>query len=465
VTVARSLRWRLTIVFSLVAGVAIAGSTWAMVHVAVRAVWSTLDASLEEEAETLVTLLAPGSLHGLHGAVRALGAETDEGPEKFIVVHAADGRVVGQAGWVPHDLPSAWPAQTETVMLRRHGHAAPYRVVRVASPRGEVFVGVDAGGPLRTVSRLRSATVGGALAVVALLAVLAWSVTSRATRELDRLAEEMERIEARSLHLRLPRRRTLEVDRVVRVLNRALARLEDAMSHLQRFTADAAHELRTPVAALRATLEVALTEGRDAARYRDGIVDGIEQAERLASLAEDLLTLSALETSRLASRTARPPVRLDALVREVAEAVEPMAQEQSRTFHVGATAETWVRGDRGLLQRLLLNVLDNAFRHTPSSASIRVDVRVMADMAVVEVADTGPGIAAEELPFVFERFRHGTGAGHGAGLGLALCQEIATGHGGRLTVDSTPGAGTTVRAVFPCCPAPDVATRVAVGES
>ncbi len=162
-------------------------------------------------------------------------------------------------------------------------------------------------------------------------------------------------------------------------------------------------------------------------------------------MAADLLTLSAVE----AGAGGTDVVRLDAVVREVADFLEPVAQEQGRRFACESERPVAVCGAPDLLKRLVLNLVDNAFRHTPPSVAVRLAVRSDDDTATIEVNDDGPGIPATDLPQVFERFRRGRGATTGTGLGLALCQEIATRHHGRIALESAPGVGTRVIVTLP----------------
>jgi signal transduction histidine kinase len=308
-------------------------------------------------------------------------------------------------------------------------------------------VGVGVRRYVSTLVRARVAIGVGAAALLLLLGGLAWVVTARATAEIDRLADEVATIEAGSLDRRLQARRTLEVDRLASVLNRVLARLQAAVDHLRRFTAEAAHELRTPVAALRARLEVAIGGPATAEAYRDGLVDALEQTERLGRLAEDLLTLSAVESGVDAGR--REPVRLDLLAREVVEELEPVAQEQQRTLGCDAPASVSVRGAPRLLKRVLVNLVDNAFRHTPPGVAVRVAVARRDGGAEVVVEDGGPGMAAEEAARAFGRLVRRAGDGGRSGLGLALCREIVAAHGGGIALDSAPGRGTRVVVTLP----------------
>lgn len=446
----RSLRARLTLVFTGVAATVVLVAAAGMMVLIEHTVWDPLDAMMEEEAETLATIHDLGSFDELNRAVVSVGSERDVG-EKFIRVTAAGGRVLAESGKVPAAVASLPPPATGGAPGTTIGGPGDrYRVVWFALPDGgwtEVGVAVDA--QVQTLRRARLAIGATAVGLLALFALLAWKVTTRATAELERLAAELETLEAGSLDRRLTPRRTSEVDRLVHVLNRLLARLESAMAHLRRFTADAAHELRTPIAALRARLEVAIGRTQSSEVSRDGLLDALEQTERLGQLAEDLLTLSAVEAGAGGAGEQTSLVRLDELVHEVGEFLEPVAQEQGRRFACRVEHPLAVRGAPDLLKRLLLNLVDNAFRHTPPAAAVDLCVHARDGLVTLEVRDQGPGIPPAELALVFERFRRGRGGGAGTGLGLALCREIAVRHGGQIGVESTPGVGTTFTVTLP----------------
>jgi signal transduction histidine kinase len=446
--IARSLRARLILLFITVTGIAVLALAVAMSALIEHAVWAPLDAELKEEGETLCSLLAAGAIDDVKDAVVALVGERSPGPGKFVRVVAGDGALVAEAGPVPPAIrrrpaPAVPRARTVELPARKY----PQRVVWYPEGDCRALVGINAAGYVRTVTRGQLAVALGAAGLLITLAALAWIITTRATAELDRLSAEIETIEATSLGRRLVPRHTLEVDRLSAVLNRLLARLDAAMGHLRRFTADAAHELRTPVAGLRARLEVAIGGPHAADAYRNGLLDALEQAERLGRLAEDLLTLSAVEAGVTPGGV--EPVRLDALAREVADFVEPVAQAQGRRFECAAADPVTVLGAPQLLKRVVLNLVDNAFRHTPPASPVRLEVRADDGVATVEIRDAGPGIAPEDRDLVFQRFRRGQNAGPGSGLGLALCEEIVARHRGHMVLDSDPVRGTTVRATLP----------------
>jgi signal transduction histidine kinase len=413
-----------------------------------HAVWGPLDAELREEAETVCSLRDAGAIDDMRRAAEAVVRERTPGPDKFVRVWGGDGTVLARAGRVPAHVGRRPQTEASVQAVRVPGKRQPYRVVwHATSDACAAVVGTLAGPYARTLRHARLAIATGAGGTLLVLSVLAWTITGRATAELGRLAGEIETIEAGSLQRRLVPRRILEVDRLAVVLNRLLERLEAAMTHLRRFTADAAHELRTPVAALRARLEVALGGPASERAYRDGLLDALEQTERLGTLAEHLLALSAVEAGVGSGPT--EAVRLDALVREVGESLEPVAQEQGRRFECAAPLPVIVEGKPQLLKRVLLNLADNAFRHTPPGSGLRIAAGANGDTAVVEVSDEGPGIPGEDLPGVFERFHRGRRAGAGTGLGLALCREIVVQHRGSIVMESDPAGGTTVRVQLP----------------
>jgi two-component system OmpR family sensor kinase len=452
----RSLRGRLTLVFSAVAALAVGAFAWALTLLVEHAVWAPLDAGLAEEATTLAALvdLPAGRLAE---AVQTIGAEPDLGPGKFVRVVGADHKVIASFRTVPPFVAGRRPKQLSGLQLLTVGEGAGlHRVVWTPGTSGGwVVLGVRAGSQAALCRRAKAAIGTTALGLIALLTALAWAVSSRATFDLNRLATELETIEAGSLDRRLAARPTSEVNRVVDVLNRMLGRLESAVTHLKRFTADAAHELRTPVAALRAYLEAAIARATTLEEHRAGLVDALEQTERLQRLGEDLLTLSAVESDAPSLTRDTELVRFDVLVHEVAESLAPIAEEQHRAFTHAAPTPVTLRGVPSLLKRVVLNLVDNAFRHTPEGTPIQIVLSTRDGLAALEVEDCGPGIAAGELSKVFERFRKGAATG-GSGLGLALVQEIASRHGGRVTLIAKPEGGVIATVLLPLVSVPAV---------
>jgi heavy metal sensor kinase len=235
------------------------------------------------------------------------------------------------------------------------------------------------------------------------------------------------------------------------VINDALARLERAFDTLRRFTADASHELRTPLTAIRSVGEVGLRDRRTEAEYREMVGSILEETARLTAMTDSLLLLSRAD----AGRADLTPATIDLadLAREVAADLDVLAEEKRQQVRVAAAAGVEAVADRMTLRQAVLNLLDNAIKHSPEEAAIEVVVRRAGADAVLEVVDNGPGIAAEHLSHVFERFYRADRArsreSGGAGLGLAIARWAVEANGGRLEVESEVHRGSRFRIVLP----------------
>jgi heavy metal sensor kinase len=262
----------------------------------------------------------------------------------------------------------------------------------------------------------------------------AWGLASRAVRPAREIAAQAEAITAGSLAARIHTHAdAAEYQRLVVVLNDMLGRLEAAFEAQRRFVADAGHEVRHPVAVLRAALDLALRRDRSPEEYRTAIADAVAQVDRISALAEGLLTLARADAGVLNPRCAPHDLRL--LAEEAARRARLVAERRHvRLLVRGESAVVTV--DRELVARALDNLVDNALKFTPPGGT--VDIAVARDEATVfvHVTDTGVGIPPEHEPHLFERFFRGDPAratDGGAGLGLAIARGIAVAHGGDVT--------------------------------
>jgi len=265
-------------------------------------------------------------------------------------------------------------------------------------------------------------------------------LTGRALAPVRAATEAAARIGAEDLSERLPIRGRDEFARLASTFNGMLERLEAAFDRQKRFVSDASHELKTPLTVIKANTSLALAEPDLPTDYRETLVEIDRAADRTSRIVQDLLVLARTEKGRLPLQEAE----LSFLV-----LCEAVVQEARRLHPEGPTVALQVRnetlwGDRHLLHRLLLNLLDNALRYTPASGS--VTITPIANGFVV--TDTGEGIAPEHLPHLGERFYRVDAArarkDGGTGLGLAISRTIAEAHGGTLTIQSEKGKGTTV---------------------
>ena len=241
-----------------------------------------------------------------------------------------------------------------------------------------------------------------------------------------------------------------ELGQLARMLNDMIERLERSFSEVRRFTADAAHELRTPLSVMRTMAEVALRSPRSPEQDGRVLEDLLEEIEWLTRLVSQLLFLCR-EDVGLATGP-RQAVCLDEVVREVAGHMQVLADEKAVSLEVHFCGLRTVQGDRDRLRQVLFNLLDNAIKYTPPGGTVSVRDVSSNDTAQVVVSDTGIGIAAEHLAHVFERFYRvdpARGTEGGTGLGLSICRSITEAHQGRLVIESEPGQGTTVTLSLP----------------
>lgn len=290
-----------------------------------------------------------------------------------------------------------------------------------------------------------------------------WLVAGRVLAPVDRITEVARRIGATDLSRRIELEGPDdELKRLADTFDDMLARLESAFSAQQRFLADASHELRNPLATIRANLQSAVADDADGR----AAAAAIERAlERMARLVDDLLALARLE----GSAPRREEVDLAALARELAGEYAAQAAARSIALRIDGAAAPCA-GDGDALKRALANLLDNALRHAPPGTEVWLMTGRGAGSSWAAVADRGPGIAPEHHEVIFERFgRADEGrarAAGGTGLGLAIVREIARAHGGRARLWSRPGAGSVFALVLPGAPAGEAGEgEVALAEA
>lgn len=242
-----------------------------------------------------------------------------------------------------------------------------------------------------------------------------------------------------------------EVAPLVATLNDLLARLDAALAAQRRFVADAAHELRTPLAAVK--LQTQIVRRLEGESEREVALEQLENGvDRAAHLVEQLLRMARLEPSASQSEAAPAfaPVALDALAKQVVADHSAQADARNIDLGVGACVPLTVPGQADSLRMMLGNLVDNAVRYTPAGGRVDVEVRQEADSAVLSVSDNGPGIPAAERERVFDRFHRLAGADlPGSGLGLSIARQVATLHGGRIELADAPGGGIKARVSLP----------------
>ncbi|MEN3368336.1 MAG: two-component system, OmpR family, heavy metal sensor histidine kinase CusS [Verrucomicrobiota bacterium] len=286
-----------------------------------------------------------------------------------------------------------------------------------------------------------------ALGIVA-AAVIAFTVTKRSLRPLAEMTRSLKRVGPKHLHERTsvtswPR----ELQPMVIAFDDMLDRLEDSFTRLSQFSADLAHELRTPIANIRGEGEVALTRARTPDEYREVIESSVSECQRLSGIVDNLLFLARAEAAE--GPLQRTAFDGRAAVEKIRSYYEAVAEE--RGVSITVLGEGAVHADPVLFGRALSNLVENGLRFTPSGGTIEIAITDRGAMSEVSVKDSGCGIAPEHLSRIFDRFYRvdSSRSSEGSGLGLALVRSIMHLHGGSAVVKSEPGRGTTVTLTFP----------------
>jgi heavy metal sensor kinase len=325
----------------------------------------------------------------------------------------------------------------------------------ITSASGEAYL-LQVGEPLdrmdRAVRQFDRLLIWQLAAGLPIAALVGYFMAGRALRPMARLASAAHNVSLTNLSERLPIRGAGdELDDLAGAFNQALARVEAGVGEMRQFSAALAHELRTPLAILRGEMELALTGTLSPAEARQKLAVQLEELDHLTRLINQILTLARAESGQIP--LVKEPVDLSRLLAVVGEQMEAMADARDVRLTVTAPPAVLVRGDAGWLQRLVLILLDNGIQFTNAGGSVNAVLSLADGAAVLDVADTGIGIAAEALPHVFDRFYQADPSrsrrAEGAGLGLTLAKWIALNHGGSISAASRPGEGSTFTVRLP----------------
>jgi len=453
-----------------------------------RGLWQDVDATLESVAKALnQTARSP--------ATEVLPADLDEvlrslfGPSltdryyQFLDPRGhPDTRWPQFRGEPLHVSPEALRSATQGSATFETVHGRGRYPVRILTApvmlRGQVVSVLQIGMSLEGLHMARRQFLWTLAALFPLALVLAatggWLLARRALRPVDQMTATARRIEAEHLAQRIAGPDVDdELGRLARTLNEMLARLEAAFTQVRCFSADASHELKTPLTVLKGEIEVALRSPRDPGEYQRVLRSVLEEVESMARLVDDLLLLSRADAGAL--RLEAAPVELDRLVEDVAKEGEVLGRQQRIRVSIQALEPLIVNGDGPRLKQLLRNLVDNGIKYTPQGGRVTLALRTVSRQppevpskfeirnskfpdtlgpwAEIAVQDTGVGIPPETLPRIFDRFyrvdpSRSREAG-GAGLGLCIARTIAEAHGGRIEVQSALGTGSTFSVLLP----------------
>ncbi len=478
----RSIRARLTLAYATVLGVTLLVFAAVMVSASRRAAQNVLQrrvdgvvmlgtAILEQAGTSLFASVVvaedPGALPALSASVVSRLATL---PGYVIVADST--RILYESGLVAQ-LSAKAEAQLRQAILRVFTPAQPAGIITLDSLPSRLFVqvrfeGATPRGPGLHVVAAESADVLELVRLdifapilvtfplIFLLSIIAaWGLAGVNLEPVDHLIADLEAIEdGRSLHRRLPvETDENELDRLAEKINAMIERLEGSFAALRRFTADASHELKTPLTVLRADIERAMSAPGAGGDQLPALEEALAETARMADLVDSLLTLARGDEGRFDIH--REPVALVPMIDDIFETAQILGEEAGITVTLLAIEPVGVLGDPVRLRQLFLNLLTNAIKYTARGGTVTVALERRGAFAAVAVHDTGVGIAAADLPFVFDRFwradrARARGAERGGfGLGLAIAQWITHAHSGTLTVASRLGRGSTFTVTIP----------------
>ncbi|TDC46811.1 HAMP domain-containing protein [Jiangella ureilytica] len=434
-----SLRARLSLAATAMAAVGLGIGGILLLIALDRALLGALDETARRQGEDIAALVESGQPPNPLPSFGAVVAQVIDAEGRVLASTPGGDRLTPVVAG--DDLAAVRAGEAIELDGTRLGQPDPLRVIGVptdaVSGPVTVLVAVSLEEQQRSVEFAKIGVAAGGAAVTAALAVLSWLVIVRALRPVDQLRGGAEEITGAGGGHRLPvPAGGDELSRLAVTLNDMLGRLDAAAARQRAFVADAAHELRSPIAALRTELEVALAHP-DAVDPHDTAREALVEVERMGRLVDDLLVLAHLDSPRPVRRDEL--ISLDELAVEVADGVRGARVPVS----VAAGADVHTRGHRDSLSRVLRNLVGNAVRH--ASSSVTVTVTAAGSLARLAVTDDGAGVPPADRERIFERFTRLDDArdrdAGGSGLGLAIAREIVVAHGGTVTVeDAEPGA-------------------------
>jgi heavy metal sensor kinase len=278
-------------------------------------------------------------------------------------------------------------------------------------------------------------------------------LASRALRPIRDLIETVRNVESGEMEARVPSRRTGdELDELAQLFNGMLARIDTLVTGMRAALDNVAHDLRTPMAALRGSAEAALQRECDPGTLREALLDCAEESERIVTMLNTLLDISEAETGTM--NLALAQVNIASLIREALKLYYYVAEEKGVKLETVLPADLYARVDSSRMRQIIANLLDNAIKYNSSGGTVHIEACQQGDEVSVSIKDTGSGISPDDLPRIFDRLYRGdkSRSQRGLGLGLSLVQAVVRGHKGRIEVESNPGEGSLFRVFLPANP-------------
>lgn len=424
-----------------------------------RSIETTVDAASRANLETVQRLVASNESRGSAAVAAELRDLANLWASGAVFeVADADGRWLYRSElFLRQDPPLPAIASRQMSFHTTNLSSNQYRVALARVPSGTRDFEIHAAVPTepfdQALDRFRLIEKETLPLLVLVASLLGYWLGGRSLAPVDRIIRTTELIGVENLSRRLevPGPRD-ELRRLTETLNAMLGRIEASFRRITQFTADASHDLRTPVAVMRSTAEIALRRPRTDGEYREALSRILKTSVETSDLLESLLTLARADAG--AAGLEMHPLDLNVFVRKAQEQAAVLAADKSLRLTLRTPeAPVWVRADAIAIHRLLLILLDNAVKYTPAGGQCELALTQTAELAHIAVTDTGIGISEGELESIFERFRRADQARSretpGAGLGLAIARWITQMHGGMITAESKVGCGSVFRVQLP----------------
>lgn len=462
-----SLRLRLTLWYFVILATGLLIFSVFILGAIEHSIHRTVDRQLRDHITAVHKILAEDATGGEPLLSHDLAEDIELSPGSFLLeVWDASGNIAYRSANMDRiGVPEALQPPTSHPMTRTYERGGKYTALRVqvqqlttANRSYTVFAALPIHDFQEMLAQVRILLW---IAVVILLLLSAGSgywIAKRALQPMTSMIQAAEAIQPTDLSTRLAVPQTAdELERLATTLNAMLARIQAGLERITQFTTDASHELRTPIALLRTRTEILLRRPRSAEEYRSALEANLADLEHTSVMIGNLMLLARSDAG--AESLHFIDVDLNHLVQATCDLAWPLAEAKDIVWQFELPHDAiWVKGDADALQRLLLILLDNAIKYTPSTGNIVISLIRSGEQAILAVEDNGIGIPPEDLPHIFERFyradKSRTRSTGGAGLGLAIGNWIAQQHGGSLTAESTSNSGSILRVTLPCIRVP-----------
>ncbi len=420
----------------------------------------SVDVGLEEEAEG-IAYCARISKNSLKDYVACISNEKDErSSEKYIAILDQNGNLQFRSGSLTNDHLSLSSNQLKEILSGKmyfktikslKGHVLRIITIPTEDNHQLIQMGIAVNNNSAPKIFLFALVCLGCIAIIG-----SWFgglfMAKKSLRPVDNMIKELQKIETE----RLGKRLTIypakdEIRELSGVINEMLARLENSFIRVRQFTTDASHELRTPIAIMKAGIEVALSRERDIGNYQQVLANTLEDLGRLSKIIENLFILAKADAGRYEIHKVR--MNLCPIFTEITEQLRLIAEPKNIFVSMEKMEDACIEGDELLIRRLLLNLVDNAVKYTPPNGTIKLSLGKTNGCATIIIKDNGIGISPEDIPHIFDRFYRSNNArtaNHdGVGLGLSICQWIVKSHHGAITIESDLQKGSVFTVTLP----------------